>query len=261
MKLNYEKMFSLEGKRALVIGGGGGIGAAIAEGLAAAGAATAIASRNMDTLKEAADEIKANIGKDIATFQVDVADEQSIIDLAAKVKEEFGVIDILVNSQGLNHKFPLLEMPTDEWDAMYAVNIRGIMIACREFGKEMVAQKYGRIINIGSVAAFTHSVSGISGAYSSTKGAVHNFTLDLAVAWGKYGVTVNEVCPILTVTKMMIPIFEQDPEHKKRCEANNPMGRLADPEDCVAPTIFFASDAASFVTGQYILPDGGLSLT
>lgn len=259
--MNGMDMFSLKGKKAIVIGGGGGIGQAIAEGMAACGAQVAIASRNLDTLKEAAAEIKQHVGAEAAVFQVDVSSEDSVKDLAARVEKDFGAVDILVNSQGYNKKYPLLEQPVDEWDAMYAVNIRGIMLCCREFGRGMVERKYGRIINIGSIAAFTHSVSGISAGYSSTKGAVHNFTIDLAVAWAKYNITVNEVCPILTATKMMIPIFQQDPEHKKRTEAGIPMGRLATPEDCVGPTVFFASDAAGFVTGQYIIPDGGLSAT
>lgn len=257
--MEYNKWFSLEGKKAMVIGGGGGLGQAIAEGLAAFGADVAIASRNMETLKTAASEIKENIGKEVATFQVDVSSEESVINLVEECTKNFGNIDILVNSQGYNKKYPLLEQPVDEWDTTYAINVRGMMLCCREFGRGMVERRYGRIINIGSVGAFTHSPSGISGAYSSSKGAVHNFTTDLAVAWGKYNVTVNEVAPILTPTKMTLPIFKQDPAHLKAVEENNPMGRLATPLDTVAPVIFFASDAAGFVNGQYILPDGGLS--
>lgn len=254
----YQNLFSLEGKKAIVIGGGGGIGQAIAKGLAAFGAETAIASRNQDTLNEAAAEIKAEIGVDIRTFVVDASDEADVIALAKRVKEEMGVIDILVNSQGYNRKYPMLDQPIEEWDRMFEVNIRSVMICCREFGRDMVAQKYGRIINVGSINAFRHSSTGVSSAYSTTKGAIASFTQDLAVEWAKHNVTVNMVTPILTATKMMVEILAKDPAHKKRTEERNPMGRLANPDDCIGMSVFFASDAAAFVTGQYLLPDGGL---
>ena len=259
MKENkYSNLFSLEGKKALVIGGSSGIGQAIAKGLAAFGAEVAIASRSEENLATAAKEIKDEIDIDVKTYQVDASDEQSIVDLCKRTREEWGIVDILVNSQAYNKKYPMLEQPIEEWDAMYATNIRGIMISCREFAKGMMEQKWGRIINVGSIAAFSHDTEDLSSAYSSTKSAVHGFSQEIACCWAKFGITVNVVAPILTATKMMIPIFEQDPAHLAAVEANNPMGRIGRPDDCIGMSVFFASEAASFVTGQVLLPDGGL---
>lgn len=149
-------------------------------------------------------------------------------------------------------------MPMDEWDAIYDVNVRGLFICCKEFAKGMIEQKYGKIINIGSIGAERTSTAGISAAYSSSKGAVKTMTMNLAAGWAKYNITVNQVNPILTSTPMMVEIFKQDPAKKAAVLGRNPMGRMGEPEDCVGMAIYFASDASSFVTGQGLCPDGGL---
>lgn len=253
----YGNLFNLEGKKAMVIGGGSGIGQAIAEGLADVGVEVAIASRTEENLKQAAAEIKESTGKDVKYFTVDVSDEASIVDLVKRVQADMGDVDILVNSMGYNKKFHTLDNETALWDDTYQVNVRGMMLCCREFGRAMVERKSGRIINIGSIGAFQWNTSGVSGAYSSSKSAVDGWTKCLALEWAKYNITVNEVCPILTGTRMMKEILEKDPEHLRDVESSNPMGRIGKPEDCVGPVIFFASDAGAFVTGQHILPDGG----
>ncbi len=258
MARDLKNMFSLNGKRAIIIGGAGGIGGAIAKGLACAGADVAIASRNLEKLNAAAQEMEAETGCKFRVYQVDVSSEESITELARKTREEWGIVDILVNSQGLNHKFLAEEHPMDEWDAMYAVNVRGVFIACKEFAKGMIEQKYGRIINVGSIGSLRTSTAGISACYSSSKGAVRTLTMNLAASWAKHNITVNGVDPILTPTGMMIEIFKQDPAKKASVVSRNPMGRMGEPEDCAGPAVFFASEAASFVTGQFICPDGGL---
>ncbi len=256
--MDINTMFSLKGKKALVIGGAGGIGAAIAKGLACAGAEVAIASRNLGKLEQAACEMEAECGAKFRVYQVDVASEESIVALAQKTREDWGIVDILVNSQGLNHKFKAEDHPMDEWDAMYNVNVRGVFICCKEFAKGMIEQKYGRIINVGSSGALRTSTAGISACYSSSKGAIRTLTMNLAAGWAKHNITVNAVEPILTATPMMEEIFKQDPAKKASVESRNPMGRMGLPEDCAGPAVFFASEAASFVTGQFICPDGGL---
>lgn len=258
MSYDLNNMFSLNGRKALVIGGAGGIGGAIAKGLACAGADVAIASRNLEKLEQTAAEMQAETGHSFRVYQVDVSSEESIAALAQKTREEWGIVDILVNSQGLNHKFLAEDHPMDEWDAMYAVNVRGLFIACKEFAKGMIEQKYGRIINVGSIGAIRTSTAGISACYSSTKGAVRTLTMNLAAGWAKHNITVNGVDPILTPTGMMVEIFKQDPAKKASVESRNPMGRMGAPEDCAGPAVFFASEAAGYVTGQFICPDGGL---
>lgn len=252
------KLFSLEGKKAIVIGGAGGIGTAIAKGLAIYGADTAIASRNLEKLKETAAEIEAETGKKIRTYQVDVTSEKSIQELVEATKADVGITDILVNSMGANKKFKAEEMPMDEWDKMYAVNVRGLFICCKEFGKGMIEQNYGKIINVGSIGGKRTSKSGISSCYSSSKGAVDTLTLTLAAGWGKYNITVNNINPILTATPMMVEIMKQDPAKEKSIKERSPMGRMGTPEDAIGMAIFFASDASGFVTGQFLYPDGGL---
>lgn len=256
--MDYTKLFSLEGKKAMVIGGAGGIGQAIASGLAQYGADVGIASRNLEKLQTAAAEIEAETGKKVRVYTVDVSSEDSIRELVAKTQADVGITDILVNSQGLNKKFLSEEMPMDEWDAMYAVNVRGLFICCKEFGKGMIEQKYGKIINVGSIGAERTSTAGISACYSSSKGAVRTMTMNLAAGWAKHNITVNQVNPILTPTPMMVEIFKQDPAKKASTMGRNPMGRLGEPSDCVGMSIYFASDASSFVTGQGLCPDGGL---
>ncbi len=253
-----KNLFSLEGKKAVVIGGGGGIGQAIAKGLSFYGADVAIASRNLTTLQTAADEIEAEIGKKIHVFQADAADEASIVKLAEDTTDAMGDIQILVNSQGISFKHQAAEFPMADWEAMFKVNVQGVMVACREFGKRMVARNYGRIINVSSI----REIRGFNGegkvvGYASTKGAVSMLTKSLAGEWGRYNVTVNAIGPIVTKTKMIAPFLDANPGLEASLIANVPLGRLGLVEDNIGPVVFLASDAAAFVTGQTIYPDGG----
>ena len=255
----YELLL-LKGRNAVVIGGAGRIGQAIANGLAQAGARVAIASRNTENLKKAAEEIQNKTGCEITCYTVDVTNEQSIITLAQKASEELGFVDILVNSQGLNRKSPTLEIPADTWSDMFDVNVKGIMIACREFGKYMIERKYGKIINISSIRGI-RAVKGGKGntCYSSTKGAVDMLTKSLAAEWAEYNITVNGIGPVVTMTPMMEEIYKGDPSRKEAAVRNIPMGRLGEPEDNIGAAIFLASAASDFVTGQVIYTDGGMA--
>lgn len=252
-----KNLFSLEGKKAVVMGGGGGIGQAIAQGLAEAGAEVVISSRKMEGLQKAAAEIKAKSGLDVHCLTCDCSDEASVIALKEEVLKLMGTVDILVNSQGLNIKQPCYEFPVDDWDKMFSINVRGMMLACKHFGQVMRDKHYGRIVNISSIRG-ARAVNGPLGntGYAATKGAVDMMTKSLAGEWAKDGITVNAVGPILTMTEMMIPWKENNPEIYAKVSGTIPMGRLGEPEDCVGPAVFFASDAAAFVSGQIIYPDG-----
>jgi gluconate 5-dehydrogenase len=253
-----KQLFSLEGKIALVVGGGGDIGAAIATALAAHGATVAISSRNLEKLKKTAAKIEAETGKTIACFEADASDEESVKKLSENFKEKMGTIDILVNSQGQNKKFPAFEHPMDEWDKMFDANVKSIMLTCKYFGKIMEENGGGRIINVSSVGSIRTKPSDISACYGATKGAVDALTLTLAAGWAKHNITVNAIGPIMTETEMMKSIFEKNPSLRDDTAARVPMGRIALPEDSAGLVVFFASDAASFVTGQKLYPDGGL---
>lgn len=252
-----KNLFDLSGKKAVVIGGGG-IGKAIAGGLAGAGADVVIASRKMETLEKAAADIKAESGRDVTCLTVDAADAASIAQLAARCVEAMGTVDILVNSQGLNKKVPTLDISTDEWDGMFAINVRGVMLACQAFGKIMVKKNYGKIINVTSIRGI-RALNGGGGntCYSSTKGGLDMLTKSLAAEWAKHNVHVNGIGPVITETPMMETIFQNDPNLKPNILRNIPMGRLGRTGDNIGPAIFLASDASDFVTGQVIYPDGG----
>ncbi len=253
-----KNLFDLTGKKAVVIGGGGGIGKAIAAGLASAGAEVVIASRNMQTLEEASAEIKAETGCSVGCLTVDAADAESIQTLADDCVARMGTVDILVNSQGFNKKVPTLDIPVEDWDAMFNVNVRGVMLACRAFGKIMVAKKYGKIINVTSIRGIRAVIGGAGNTcYSTTKGSVDMLTKSLASEWAKDNVHVNGIGPVITETPMMVSVFEQNPDLKPNILKNIPMGRIGKTEDNIGPAIFLASEASDFMTGQIIYPDGG----
>jgi len=255
---DYKNLFNLKDKRAVVVGGGGGIGGAIAEGFAAVGAKTAIVGRSLDKLEKQAAKIKETTGATVACFAADCSSDESVAKLCDEVVAAFGGVDILVNSQGVNKKFSALDHPVAEWDEMFAANVKSIMLTCKYFGKQMKEQHFGRIINVSSIGAVRSKQSDISVCYGSTKGAVNAYSLNLAAGWAEYGITVNCIAPIMTETDMMKPIFEKNPELLTGTIARVPAGRVGKPEDCAGIALFFASEAASFVTGQIIYPDGGL---
>lgn len=255
------KLFDITGRNAVVVGGAGGIGQAIAQGLAEAGANVAIASRKIESLERAAKEIKEASGKDVKYFTVDATDEKSVEDLVAATVKEFGKIDILVNAQGFNKKFDAQDFPMDIFRNMLDVNITGVMLPCKHFGKHMIENGYGKIINLSSVRGKIATKAPGNAGYCSTKGAVDMMTRQLASEFGPYGITVNAIGPTVTETPMMTAIIEQrgGDEYRKTQASGLPMRRMALPEDCVGAAVFLAAPASDFVTGNIIYPDGGLT--
>ena len=250
--------FDLTGKKAVVIGGGGGIGSAIAKGLAFYGAEVAISGRKLETLEAKAAEIKEEIGKDIICLAADATCEEALKQLYADANEKMGQVDILVNSQGYNQKFPINEMPLEVWNDMLNTNVTSVMLSCRIFAQGMIERGFGRIINVSSIRGIRAVNQGMGNTcYSTTKAAVTMLTKSLAAEWSKTGVTVNAIGPVITMTPMMEAVFEKTPQMKNALLANIPMGRLGEADDNIAPAIFLASEEAGFVTGQVIYPDGG----
>jgi gluconate 5-dehydrogenase len=143
---------------------------------------------------------------------------------------------------------------------MFNVNIRGMMIACREFARYMIQENYGKIINVSSIRGI-RAVKGGKGntCYSATKGAVNMLIQSLSSEWAEHNITVNGIGPIVTMTPMMEQVYAGDPSRKEAAVKNVPMGRLGEPEDNIGPAIFLASSASDFVTGQIIYPDGGMA--
>lgn len=251
------QLFCLERKSAVVVGGAGGIGQAIAQGLAEAGAAVAIASRKEDSLKRAAAEIKEACGADIKYYICDATDEAAVERLAEKSFADFGKVDILVCSQGFNKKFDAVDFPMDVWDDMFNVNVKGVMMCNKHFGKRMKEAGSGKIIDITSVRGCmaTFPMKGNAG-YCATKGALDMIIRQCAAEFGPE-VTVNGIAPTVTMTPMMESIVPE--AAKAGIAASVPLQRMQVPQDCAGPAVFLASEASCFVTGQVLYVDGGLT--
>lgn len=254
-------LFDLNGKCAVVVGGAGGIGQAIAQGLAQSGAKVMISSRKEDSLKRALQEIKEASGKDVNYCVGDAAVEAQVEALLAAALKEFGKVDILVNSQGFNKKFPGTEFPVEMWDAMFDANVKSMMLTCKHFGKYMKDNDiHGKIINVSSVRGIRAVANGGNGnvGYCATKGAVDMLTRAYASDL-RPNIQVNAIGPTITYTPMMVGILPDDEQVRNGLAAAMPAMRIGVPEDCVGPAVFLASAASDFVTGQIIYPDGGLT--
>mgnify|MGYP000024882703 FL=1 len=253
-------VFNLTDKVAVIIGGGGGIGGAIAKGYAYYGAKVIISGRTEATLQAKAEEIKEEIGKEIDYMCADSTVPADVAKLRDDIVAKYGTVDILVNAQGINRKFAAAESVEHiaEWDEMFNTNVRSMLLCCVEFGKVMIEKRYGKIINISSIrGARALTAPGNNVGYGSTKGAVNMMTEYLAGEWGQYNVTVNAIGPIVTITPMMLKLGVSQQVldvFKKKV----PMGRAGEPDDNIGPALFLGSDLSSFVTGQIIYPDGGM---
>lgn len=251
-------LFDLTGKVAVVVGGGGGIGHAQALGLADAGADVVVASRKLEHLEPVAKEIKAK-GRKSLVVTVEVADEKSVQAMVDAVLKEFPTIDILVNAHGISIRKPAETFPIDEWQQVMDINTRGTFLCCQAVGREMVKQKSGRIINLSSVRG-RYGLPANYAAYCTSKGAVDTMTRTLACEWAKYNVLVNAVAPTVVETPLTLtPEALLNPDFAKYMKGRIPMGKWALPEDIVGATIFFASPASSFITGQILYIDGGVT--
>jgi len=253
-------MFSLDGRNAVVIGGAGGIGQAIAQGLAEAGARVAIASRNVAALQRACKEIHAACGLTVSHYAVDAAAEVSIEALVRDSVRDFGKIDILVNAQGINVKINAEDFDMDVFKQMFDVNVAGVMMCCKHFGRHMIGNGYGKIVNVSSVRGRIATATPGNAGYCGTKGALDMLTRQLASEFGKYNITVNAIGPTITETPMMTDILDKrGPDARKQFADKHPMKRMGLPSDCVGPAVFLSSEASGFVTGNIIYPDGGLT--
>ncbi len=260
-------LFDLTGKNAMIIGGAGGLGQLIAKAYAEAGANVAIASRGEEKLKAACEELKAQTGKDFKYYVCDATVEASVEACAKKANEDFGHIDILVNSQGINKKYPITEFPVEEFELTLTADVTSVMLTCKHFGKYMMKNKYGKIVNVTSVRGKIATRGPGNAAYCASKGALDMLTKQLAAEFGPYGITVNAFGPNIMKTPMMTKVFEMRAkeagvtveQYLKDQAAGLPLRRMSDPEDCVGTALFLAAPASDFVTGNIIYPDGGLT--
>jgi NAD(P)-dependent dehydrogenase (short-subunit alcohol dehydrogenase family) len=252
-------LFRVDDKVAVIIGGAGGIGEALAIGLAEYGAKVVIASRTLGRAEEVAQDILSKYKHSEAiAMQVDITEESSVASLRDKVVSIFGTVDILVNSHGVNVKSAATEFPVKEWDRIFNVNVRGTMLSCREFGKLMIERKKGKVINISSVRGLRATAWGGNEGYTATKAAIDMMTRSLASEWAPFKINVNAIAPSTVATRFSESTL-QNPEKLKRFLASCPMGRVAQPADIVGTCIFLASAASDYMTGQILYIDGGLT--
>jgi len=248
-------MFDLTGKVAIVTGGAGGLGRPISIGLAKAGADVVVDDLEKANPQAVADEVKA-LGRKSLAVSYDVTSAEAMQQMVDQVKKEFGKVDILMNTAGINCRFSAEEMPAEEYEKVVRFNTLGTFLPCQAVGKVMIEQKKGKIINMGSVRGWV--APGMGGTASATsKGGVHQLTRTLAVEWAKYGINVNGIAPALVMTDMTRD-FLSKPEIYSKMTAEIPMARLGVPEDLLGAIILLASDASDFITGQIIYVDGGL---
>jgi len=250
--MSYSKL-NLDGRVAVVIGGTSGIGRAIAHGLAEAGADVACTSRRQEQVETAAAEIEA-FGRRSLRIASDVSDKSSMENLLNQCVAAFGKVDILVNSAGRTKRESTLDVDEETWNAIMETNLTGTLRSCQVFGRHMIANGYGRIINIASLSTYV-SLFEVA-AYCASKAAVAALTKSLAIEWAKKGVNVNAIAPGVFRTALNEKLLDES-DRGREFLTRTPMGRFGSVDELAGAAVFLASDAASYVTGEVLVVDGG----
>ncbi|MCP4096458.1 MAG: SDR family oxidoreductase [Planctomycetaceae bacterium] len=248
-----ESLFSLSGKTAVVIGGTGELCGAMAEGLASAGAQVVLVGRSEEKAKARIEKIEAGGGS--AVFEACEVDSKSNLEnLLDRVLKQFGSLDILVNGAGTNSATPFLEIPEDEYDRIFRINMKGVFLACQVFGKYFVERNQGgSIINVGSMSGVI-PLSRVF-TYSATKAAVHNISKNLAREWAPLNIRVNTLVPGFFPAEQNKKVLT--PERVEQIMGHTPMNRFGEAGELIGATLLLAGDAGSFITGTEMVVDGG----
>ncbi len=253
----YLEKLKLDGKVAVVTGAGQGIGAACARALGEAGATVIVADMMADRVEASVAELK-KLGIKAHGATLDVTRSKDVDRVAADVIKQHGRVDILVNNAGVAKSDVKAEDTSDEhWRFHMDVNLDGLFWCCRAFGRQMLKQKSGSIVNIGSMSGFIVNKPQPQAFYNASKAAVHHLTRSLAAEWAKGGVRVNAVAPTYIETPLTSFGIKEDPEMYETWLEMTPMGRVGQPDEIASVVHFLASDAASLMTGSIVLADGG----
>lgn len=252
---SVQELFNLSGRVAVVTGASSGIGRAMAGALADAGAAVVLVARREDLLESAAAEIRQRDGEAVAVI-ADLSDRAAIPDVADQCRRAVGTVGIVVNAAGINLREPAEEISPESWDRTIDLNLAVPFFFAREFVADMRAQSFGRVINIASLQSSRAFPNGL--AYGASKGGVCQLTRAMAEAWSRYGIMCNAIAPGFFPTALTEPLFS-NPEAESRIAGQTAIGRNGQLDDLRGITVFFASAAANYITGQTLHIDGGFT--
>lgn len=252
--------FRLHGKRALITGGSRGLGRAMAQALAEAGADLVIAGRDGPSLEQAGEELRA-LGRSVACINADLSDGASAEVFCDRVLQEVGPVDILINNVGGRRENIATEsMPLETWQRLMELNLTSLFVCTKRIGGAMIGRGWGRIINIASICGMV-STRNIHGRhYETAKAAVVGFTRAVASDWANHGITVNAIAPGGFMTDANRRWFRERPEFQKEIEGVIPMKRLGEPHEIGPLALYLASDASRYMTGATLVIDGGFTL-
>jgi gluconate 5-dehydrogenase len=256
--MNAFSLFDLTGKNALITGGTHGLGMAMAEGLASAGARLIINGHTASKMKEALAHYHA-AGHHASGYLFDVTNEQAIVNAIDTIEREAGAIDILINNAGIIKRIPATDMTAADFRAVLDVDLTAPFIVAREVGKRMIERRQGKIINICSMMSELgrNTVT----AYAAAKGGLKMLTKNLATEWARFNIQVNGIGPGYFATEQTAPIRVNGHPFHEFIVQRTPAGRWGDPNDLIGATIFLSSRASDFVNGQIIYVDGGILAT
>lgn len=249
------RMFGLAGAVALVTGSSAGIGKALAQGLAGAGAKVVVNGRSRSKVEAAVAELRG-AGAEAHAAAFDVTEQAEVAEAVARIESQVGPIDILFNNAGIQRRAPLEVFPEETWRELMRVNLDSVFYVSQAVARHMIARKRGRIVNIGSVQCELARPN--IAPYTASKGAVKMLTKGMATDWGKHGLRINAIAPGYFRTELNRALVE-DESFSAWLAGRTPMGRWGDVGELVGAAIFLASDASSFVNGHILYVDGGIT--
>lgn len=257
MSKHVRELFDLTGKTAIVTGGSRGIGKEMAEGLAEAGANLMLCARRPEWLNETVDEFLAK-DFNVTGMTCDVAKPDEVGAVVAAAIRKFGAVDILINNAGVSWGAMPEDMPLDKWQHVLDINLTGCFLFAQAAGREMLKQKGGSIINIASIAGLTSSANGpFYSGYVASKAGLIGLTRELAASWGRKGIRVNAIAPGFFHSRLADGVIDL---YERSIQENNVIPRIGEEGELKGTVVFLASDASSYVTGQTIAVDGGMTV-